>query len=314
MKEIFLALMVALSIYLLISAFFAGDSTQKKVKKRVAALAADKSLDNIHDDVMREKRKAAKSKESSSLISKSFEEHLIASGIKLTAKEYLSAWIGTTTLPALLLFALGKSFISVLSVIIIGFIIPPFLVQRTRNKRQQLFNTQLSEALIVMGNCIKSGYSFQQAMESVAKDMQPPISNEFSTVLREMRFGVGLEESLNHMVTRTHNPDLGLLVSAVITSSQVGANLTDILDNISSTIKDRIKIRNEVRVLTAQGRMSGLIIGLLPVVIALVLMLMNPEFIKTFFEDPLGKIMLAVGAVLEIVGFLVVRKVVDVKY
>ncbi len=310
-----LPLLAAVSVFTLIVAFSGGDSGTKKIKKRLSSLSSQTDFDSIHTDVMREKRKSDKNnKKQSKLISKRFEDSLTASGIKLTGKEYLLAWVCMTLIPVAILAALGKSFISVTSAGIIGFVIPPFLVQRARKKRQQLFNTQLSEALIVMGNCIKSGYSFQQAMESVAKDMQPPLSNEFSIVLREMRFGVGLEEALNHMVERTENPDLGLLVSAVVTSSQVGANMTDILDNISATIKDRIKIRDEVRVLTAQGRMSGLIIGLLPVVIALMLMLMNPSFIKAFFDDVLGKIMLAVGVVLEIIGFLAVRKVVDIKY
>ena len=295
--------------------YFGSDPGVKRVKRRLASLSSQTDLENIHTDVMREKRKSGKqNKTQSKFISKKFEDMLTSAGIKLTGKEYFLAWAGTTLIPALFLTILGKSFISVIGAGIIGFIIPPFLVSRARKKRHQLFNKQLSEALIVMGNCIKSGYSFQQAMESVAKDMQPPISNEFSIVLREMRFGVSLEEALTHMVERTENPELGLLVSAVITSSQVGANLTDILDNISATIKDRIKIRDEVRVLTAQGRMSGLIIGLLPLVIALALMLMNPTFIKTFFDDILGKIMLASGAVLEIIGFIAVKKVVDIKY
>ena len=309
-----LPLLAAVSVYGVVTAFFSGDPAVKKVQKRLSGLAAHNDLEQIHSDVMREKRQAGRNKKQSRFISKRFEDSLTASGIKLTGKEYLFTWVGATLLPAALLALMGKSFISVTGAGIIGFLIPPLLVRRARSKRRQQFNAQLSDALIVMGNCIKSGYSFQQAMESVAKDMQPPISKEFSIVLREMRYGVGLEEALGHMVERTGNPDLGLLVSAVVTSSQVGANLTDILDNISLTIKDRIKIRDEVRVLTAQGRMSGLVIGALPAVIALMLMVMNPDFIQSFFADPLGKILLAVGAVLEVIGFLAVRKVVNIKY
>ena len=113
---------------------------------------------------------------------------------------------------------------------------------------------------------------------------------------------------------RTQNPDLSLLVSAVVTSSRVGANLSDILDNISSTIKDRIKIRDEVRVLTAQGRMSGLIIGLLPVFIVLMLMMMNPGYIMDFFQQLLGQVMIGAGILLEFIGFFAIKKIVDIKY
>lgn len=314
MEMILLPLLAAICIYLLIFTFTSDRNSENKVKKRIENLSSETDINQVHDDVLREKRKSIKDNKSKKLISKKFEDDLIMSGIKLNAKEYLMAWMGTTFIPILLLLLLNKSIVAVIGIGIVGFVIPPFLVQRSKKKRQQLFNTQLSETLIVMGNSIKSGYSFMQAMESVATDMQPPISTEFKNVLREMRFGVKLEDALDHMVDRTQNPDLALLVSAVITSSQVGANLSDILDNISTTIKDRIKIREEVRVLTAQGRISGIVIGLLPVFIGLAFMIMNPDYIMTFFESSLGKIMLVVGLFLEIIGFLVVKKVVDVKY
>jgi tight adherence protein B len=314
MEVYLIPLLGAVTVFVLISVFFGGDPTMKKIRNRVSHLVSETGDDTLHDSVIREKRRKSKNKNPHKLISRKFEDELTASGIKLNAKEYLSIWVGTTFIPVLLLSLLGKSFITLIGAGCIGFVIPPMLVRRAKKKRQQLFNKQLSEVLVIMGNCIKSGYSFQQAMENISTDMQPPISNEFSFVIREMRYGVKMEDALNHMVLRTQNPDLGLLVSAVLTSSQVGANLTDILDNISSTIKDRLKIRDEVRVLTAQGRMSGIIIGLLPVVIALMLMLMNPDYILTFVSSTLGKIMIAAGAVLEVIGFLAVRKVVDIKY
>jgi tight adherence protein B len=274
----------------------------------------DCGLEHVHDAVMKEKRQSAKDKKSGVLVSKKFDDTLRASGIRLRAKEYLTLWVCAVTLPTLLLTLMGKSMITVLGAGLIGLVIPPLLVKRAAKKRRQLFNKQLGETLVVMGNCIKSGYSFQQAMESVAKDMQPPISAEFANTIREVRYGVKLEDALNGMVERTRNPDLALLVSAVITSSRVGANLSDILDNISATIKARIKIRDEVRVLSAQGRMSGLIIGMLPVFIILMLMLINPGYIQAFFDSTLGQVMIGVGIFLELIGFLAIRKIVDIKY
>lgn len=314
MEVLLLPALGALTVYFVFIAIFGGNPVEKKVKKRIKSLIHDNSIDQIHDAVMREKRQSARNNKANKIISKKFEEDLTASGIKLNAREYLIAWISFTMLPALLLTLFGKSFITIFGAGIIGFIMPPLLVKRAKKKRLQLFNKQLGETLVVMGNCIKSGYSFQQAMESIAKDMQPPISIEFSTAIREIRFGVKTEEALNNMVERTQNPDLALLVSAVVTSNRVGANLSDILDNISATIKDRIKIRDEVRVLTAQGRMSGLIIGLLPVFITLMLMLMNPDYIKAFFNSTLGQIMVGAGVLFEAIGFLTIKKIVDIKY
>ncbi|MEL4106864.1 type II secretion system F family protein [Oscillospiraceae bacterium WX1] len=314
MEVILLPALGAFTVYIMIIAFFGAGTADKKVSKRIKSLINQNDIDQIQDAVMREKRQNAKNKKTNAIISKKFEEELTASGISLNAREYLMIWICASTIPVLLLALLGKSFITIFSAGIIGFIVPPLLVKRAKKKRQQLFNKQLGETLVVMGNCMRSGYSFQQAMESIAKDMQPPISIEFSNTIREIRYGVKMEDALLNMVERTQNPDLSLLVSAVITTSRVGANLTDILDNISATIKDRIKIKDEVRVLTAQGRMSGLIIGLLPVFITLMLMLMNPGYIMAFFNSVLGQVMVGVGIFLEIIGFLSIRKIVDIKY
>jgi tight adherence protein B len=212
----------------------------------------------------------------------------------------------------LLLFR--TNIITIIAVFIIGLSLPPFLLRRAHGKRQEVFTKQLGEALVVMGNAMKGGFSFRQAMESVTADMQPPISVEFEKTLREIRFGISLEEALEHMSERLKNQDLNLLVSAVITSAKVGGNLSDILDTISSTIKDRIRIKQEVRVLTSSGRMSSLIIGLLPVLIVLVLMILNPDYFGSFFESTIGRIMIAVSVLLEIIGFLLIKKIADIKY
>ncbi|MDD3874712.1 MAG: type II secretion system F family protein, partial [Methanosarcina sp.] len=163
-------------------------------------------------------------------------------------------------------------------------------------------------------NCLKGGFSFRQAMDSIATDMSPPISSEFSIALREMRFGVSQEEALRHMTERVKNRDLDLFVSAVLTSVQVGSNLSEILESISATIKDRIRIKQEVRVLTSSGRISAIIISLIPVFIILMLMIINPGYFTSFFESTIGKIMVGLSIVLEIIGFSIIRRIADIKY
>jgi tight adherence protein B len=132
-------------------------------------------------------------------------------------------------------------------------------------------------------------------------------------VLREIHYGVKQQDALNHMVERTKNKDFELLVSAVMTSTQVGSNLSEILETISSTIRDRIKIKNEINTLTAQGRISGLIIGLLPIVLILAIMVMTPSYFEGFFDSLLGKILVGVSIVLEIIGFAFINKIVNIK-
>lgn len=311
----FIAVFAAVFVYFLILSIL-QPSGKKLIVARMAKYLNTNSISEIHDQVFREKLKKSKKKKDQKfrIASKEFSGYLAMSGIKLRASEFIYGWAAVTFLPIILVSLTGINMVTGIGSAIVGFVIPPFLVQRARKKRQAEFNKQLGESLVVMSNCIKAGFSFQQAMESIANDMQPPISTEFAKVLRELRFGVSKKDALHHMVERVQNNDLGLLVSAVMTSEQVGGNLSEILDVISDTIKDRIRIKQEVCVLTAQGRMSGIVIGLLPVFIILLLMILNPEYFMSFFEASIGKIMIGVCVAMELIGFIIINKIVDIEY
>ena len=309
-----IAVCAAVIIYSLIVGTI-GNSPKEKVRSRLNKLAENVELEYIHDAVLSEKKKKRKEKKKKNqIISKRLEDTLAMSGIQLNPQEYVTLWAALTIGPGFLGSILGLDPIATVGFCIVGCAIPPVMVQQSKNKRKQLFNKQLGESLTIMSNCMRSGYSFQQAMQSIAKEMQPPISTEFARVVREINYGTSLEQALNNMVGRVDNQDLELLVSAVITSSQVGANLSEILDTISETVGDRIKLREEVRVLSAQGRLSGIIIGLLPVFVILFLMIINPGYLSDFVGNPKGKMMLGVSVVLEITGFIVINRIVDVKY
>lgn len=290
------------------------DTPKQRVKTRLNKLAENVELEYIHDAVLNEKKKHRKNKPKSRLISRRFEDSLAMAGIHISAQEYIALWICLTLGPGLVGSLLDMELIAVLGICVIGFAIPPFMVQRSRKQQQQLFNKQLGESLTIMSNCMRSGYSFQQAMNSISKEMQPPISTEFGRVVREINYGATLEQALENMAQRVGNKDLDLLISAVITSTQVGANLSEILDTISETVTDRIRLREEVRVFSAQGRMSGIIIGLLPVAVILFLMILNPTYLMDFVNHPIGKILLIASVFLEVTGFIIINKIVDIKY
>lgn len=310
-----LALSCAVTMYCLVL-MYVPVSGKEIVKGRISKYFNSKGLEDVQDQVIREKIEKTKQNKNkkNKLASKEFAEYLAMSGIKLNASEFIYSWCAATFIPMLLIHFMGGNIVKAIGVAIIGFLIPPFFVQKERKKRQQEFNKQLGESLVIMNNCIKAGFSFQQAMESIASDMQPPISTEYTKTIREMRYGVSQKDALNHMVERVKNQDLDLLVSAVLTSVQVGGNLSDILEIISGTVRDRIRVKQEVRVLTAQGRVSGIVIGLLPVFILLALMLINPEYFASFFTTKSGKIMLGVSMVLEFIGFTIINKIVDIEY
>ena len=313
MLTLVIALGMALLIYSIILLLF-SNSPKERVKTRLNKLAERAELEHVHEAVLKEKKTKRKTEKKTQLISKRFEDHLAASGIQLNAREYILLWGGLTLLPGLAALILGLQVLAVIGICIVGFAIPPFMVKRARGKRQQVFNKQLGESLTIMSNCMRSGYSFQQAMGSIAKEMQPPISTEFARVVREINYGSSMEQALNNMTARVDNKDLELLVSAVITSTQVGANLSEMLDTIAETVQDRIKLREDVRVASSQGRMSGWIIGLLPVVVILFLMIINPTYFTDFAANTIGKIMLGISAVLELTGFFIINKMVDIKY
>ena len=313
MPILLISFCAALIIYEVVMLLF-GNSPKEQIRKRLDRLAERSELEQVHDAVIMEKKEKRKSQKKTRLISKRFEDNLSASGVPFSAREYILLWAGLTMIPGFLASLLGMKPLAAAGICIVGFAIPPIMVSKAKAKRQLLFNKQLGESLTIMGNCMRSGYSFQQAMGSIAKEMQPPISVEFGRVVREINYGSTMEQALHNMVARVGNKDLELLVSAVIISNQVGANLSEMLDTIAETVNDRIRLREDVRVASSQGRMSGLIIGLLPVLVILFLMIINPTYFEDFAGTAIGKTMLTVSAVLEVLGFVVINRMVDIKY
>lgn len=197
--------------------------------------------------------------------------------------------------------------------IVAGFILPRIYVKRTKLKRLLKFNSQIGDALSVMSNSMRAGFSFLQAMEMVSREMPYPISDEFARTLREMNLGTPTEEALVNLTKRIDSEDLDLVMTAVMIQRQVGGNLAEVLDGISHTIRERIRIKGEIKTLTAQGRISGIVIGILPVVIGLVLSAINPEYVGALFKSSIGWAMLVAGAVSQIIGIVLIKKTVDIK-
>lgn len=196
---------------------------------------------------------------------------------------------------------------------VLGWVTPQFLLKRSINKRRKDFVHQLPDALAIIANAMRSGYSFLQAMDVVSREMPDPISKEFTLVLREARVNIPIEEALMHMVQRVNSPDLDLVVTAVLIQRQVGGNLSEVLDRIGGTVQDRIRLQGEVRTLTAQGRLSGWIVSLLPVVLGLGMQAMMPGIMAPFFQHPLGIAMLAVAVLMQGIGIFTVRKMVNME-
>ncbi|HEX2947178.1 MAG TPA: type II secretion system F family protein [Clostridia bacterium] len=196
---------------------------------------------------------------------------------------------------------------------IIGWILPSFVVKSRIKKRIKLLNEQLGDALTMMSNSLKAGYSFFQTVDMVAEEMTGPIAEEFVILKKEVNLGLNTEKALENMVNRVSSEDLELVATAVMIQRQVGGNLSEVLDNITATIRDRVRIRGELKTITAQGRVSGLVISLLPFVLCILIYLINPKQMGLLFTRPLGLIMVGFALFMETIGILLIRKVVKIE-
>jgi tight adherence protein B len=194
-----------------------------------------------------------------------------------------------------------------------GFYAPSIYVKIQQRRRLNAFNNQLGDAINLLVNSLRSGYSLLQSMETVAKELSPPISTEFSRVVREVGLGLSNEQAMNNMLRRIQSDDLDLMITAVNVQHEVGGNLAEILDVIAYTIRERVRIKGEIRVLTAQGMISGYIISFLPIILGLILYLMNPDYIISMFQEVCGWIMIGVAVTGIVTGFIAVQKIVRIE-
>lgn len=241
------------------------------------------------------------------------EHRLIQAGLPMRGSEFLVICGGAALFVIALLVLLTGKLITALCGGAVSFIIP-FLILKIRiERRTKDFNNQLGDTLVLIANSLRTGYSFMQAVEMVSREMPKPISEEFTRVLKEMNLGVNTEEAMNNLAKRVDSDDLDLVVTAVLIQRQVGGNLAEILDNIAGTIRERVKIKGKIKTLTAQGRISGIIVSLLPVCVGLLIYMINPEYMRVLFTHPMGKAMLFAGVFSQIMGIVFIRKIVNIE-
>lgn len=179
-------------------------------------------------------------------------------------------------------------------------------------RRRTAFTEQLGDCLTTVSNALRAGYSFQQAMGVIAREMEPPISDEFAHVTADMSMGITLEDALEDMNQRVNSSDFELVVTAVLIQREVGGNLAQILDNISDTINERIRMKREILALTAQGRFSAVVLVALPFVAAAIMYFLNRNQFMMFIEEPMGRMAIGAAIVMEILGYIVIQRIVDI--
>jgi tight adherence protein B len=256
--------------------------------------------------------------------SDSIKSRIAKADAKLRVSEYIAVQVFSIVgFGALGYFIFNESLVLAVLGGILGFFIPQFYLSNAAKRRLRAFENQLVTTLNLWVNAIRSGYSVLQAMEAIATELQAPVSIEFERVVQEVRLGLTVPQALENMLRRVPSDDLDLVVTAVKIQREVGGNLAEILDTISFTIRERIRIKGEIRTLTAQGRLSGWIISLLPFVLAFMLYLINRPYVaqlwvreEPFFpilNVPCGWIVIGIGGVMMIIGIIIIQKIVDIE-
>ena len=241
------------------------------------------------------------------------EQDLAQANLLLTVPEYLLIRLAVPLVLSIIALLLWRSILLVPFALGLGYVLPILWLRQRRSRRNRNFNDQLGETLSLTAASMRGGFSLVQSLANVAKDSQEPTKTELRRVGQEIQLGLSLTQSLDNLVLRMESEDLDLVATAIKIHARVGGNLTTILDNISTTVRERAKLRREVRVITSMQRVSSYIIGFLPVGLALVIFTINPKYIMKLFE-PGWTLCIPIGAVFFwIVGFLIIQKIVDVK-
>ncbi len=240
-------------------------------------------------------------------------KELQAADIAMRPEEFLTIWIILAILPGSIIYLFTLNEILLIICIAVGIALPVVYVKSKQKNRNKKFDEQLGDALMIACSCLRSGLSFNQAMETIAKDMDAPVSTEFATAIKEMNMGIPMDDALENMGKRIKSSHLQLMISAVLVQRQTGGNLSHILETISDTIKERMKLKRQLKTATASGKMSGLIVGAMPIVLLVLFTLINYDFVKVLYTEPRGNIALAVAAGLEIMAFISVKKITTVK-
>jgi tight adherence protein B len=238
---------------------------------------------------------------------------LARADLKLRAGEYLALMVFSALIVGFIVwFVSGRSILFGLIGILVGLALPRFYVKRQQSQRLQKFNDQLADMLNLMVNGLRAGYSTMQAMEAVSKELPAPISDEFRRVVQEMQIGLPMERALQNLLRRIPSDDLDLVIAAMNVQREVGGNLAEILDTISHTIRERVRIQGEIRVLTSQVMYSGRFLAIMPIIISLALWLLNRPYMMLFFDPEtrlVGIPMLIVGALMILAGYYVMTRI-----
>ena len=237
-------------------------------------------------------------------------------GLALKLHEYVALRVLVALVAFVIVLALGNghalAFLLGIAVGVVGYMLPAFYVRMRITRQVRKFNDQLADMLTMVSNSLRAGFGLLQGIELAAEQSQPPMSTELRHLLRDTRMGASIETALESMGERVGSYDLDVVITAILIQRSVGSNLSEVLETVAHTIRERARIQGEINTLTAQKKFSGLIIALMPVAFVLMMLAINFDYMSALFTDPLGRLLLALAIALDIVGILIIKRIVSV--
>ncbi len=240
-------------------------------------------------------------------------DELARADLKLKVGEWQMIQIVSVIAMGIIGFVVFFQPILAILVSIVGFFLPRFYLRYRQRQRLAAFDNRLSDAIVMMSNSLRAGYSFLQSLEVVGQEMPDPIGIEFGRVVREIGLGLTQEQGLANLFRRIPSGDLDMMITAVNVQQEVGGNLAEILDTLAHTIRERVRIQGEIRVLVAQQKLAGYIITALPIALAALLSFMNPDYMSLLYTSTCGWMMIGTSILMIVAGFFAIQKIVDIE-
>jgi tight adherence protein B len=311
-------LIVAVGVFSGISFFDQRSARARLIKERLAEerkgpdLAAEEELALVRDEQLSNIPALEGLLRRSAQVS-AIHDTLAQAGMTMRAGNFLGLSALASVAATILVYALTKRVEFAWVGMVVGFLLPYSYISFKRTQRFQKFDELFPEAIDTLARAVRAGHAFTTALEMISSEVADPVASEFRQLFEEQKFGMPVRDALMNLTERMPSVDVKFFVTAVMLQRETGGNLAEILDNLSYVIRERFKIQRQVRVYTAQGRLTmGLLMGMPPIIVA-VMMTLNPGFIRPLFADPIGHVLLVAGLTLQTVGYFVIRKIIRIQ-
>lgn len=314
-------LLTFIAVFLLLASIFLAVSTIKEspafaLKMRLRRLAANKGNQSIPDDLRSEILKETPAYErilTGLTLFHKLDRMLDQAGLKIQLHVFLLYAITASVVPAIGFYIFYHKALFAFVVAPVIFFIIVMTLHIMKKRREEKLTEQLPDLLMMFARSLRAGHSMASAIELVGQEMSNPAGELFKTAYEQQKLGMRITDTLSSMTDRIESLDLRFFVTTVSINNEIGGNLAEILDKLAETIRERLKVRRQVQVYTAQGRLSGYVLSALPIIMFITFNIMNPEYEQLLIKEKTGNYLLIIAAVMQILGYLVIRKIINIR-